>query len=127
MPDVESIYHDGKGVADWKIRAEVPFVGVFAQKFAVELAEDSAERIEWMPIKGETKNFLRYAVDFFETSTDVTLVNFTQMVEIRRHSAMELHLFAGVVGENFISGEMTKRITDMIRTFIRSAKVRIEG
>lgn len=126
MPDVESIYADGRGVTHWKIRAEVPLVGVFAQKFPVELAEDSADRIEWMPAAGESRNLLRYAADFFEKSAGVTLVNFTQMVELRRHSAMELHLLAGVAGETFISGEMTKRITQMIRTFVLRAKEKIE-
>ena len=108
------------------IRAEVPLVGSFTQKFAVQLAEDTEERIEWMPVSGETRNFLRYAADFFEKSADSTLVNFTQMIEIRRRSATELHLFAGVVGESFISGEMTKRVSKIIRTFVQRAKEKLE-
>lgn len=126
MPEIESIYTDAKGVTHWKIRAEVPLVGVFSQKFAVELAENTDERIEWSPIAGETKNFLRYAADFWEKSANSTLVNFTQMVELRRKSASELHLFAGVAGENFISSEMTKRISKMIKIFVQKAKERME-
>jgi uncharacterized membrane protein len=126
MPDIESVHCDHKGVAHWRIRAEVPFVGVFAQKFAVELAEESEERIEWMPVAGEERNFLRYAADFLEKESRITMVNFTQMVELRRRSATELHLFAGVVGESFISGEMTKRVAQMIRGFVVGAKEKIE-
>ncbi|MBS1792667.1 MAG: hypothetical protein JSS81_02365 [Acidobacteria bacterium] len=127
MPEVESIHQDAKGIAHWKIRTEVPLVGTFSQKFAVELAEHTEERIEWLPIVGEKFNFLRYAADFFEKSTSSTLVNFTQMVELRRHSAKELHLLAGVAGEQFISGEMTKRIGGMIRVFVNKAKEKLEG
>lgn len=126
MPDIESVHRDHKGIAHWKIRAEVPFVGVFAQKFACELAEETDERIEWMPVAGEERNFLRYAADFLEKENCVTMVNFTQMVELRRRSAAELHLFAGVVGESFISGEMTKRVAQMIRSFVEGAKAKIE-
>ena len=126
MPEIESIHTDAKGITYWKIRAEVPLVGVFSQKFAVELAEDSEERLEWLPAAGETSNFLRYAADFFEKSASSTMVNFTQMVEMRRHSARELHLLAGVAGEHFISGEMTKRIARMINIFVNKAKERLE-
>ena len=126
MPDVETIQKDAKGNLLWKIRTEVPLVGSFTQKFAVQLAEDTEERIEWMPVSGETQNFLRYAADFFEKSADSTLVNFTQMIELRRRSATELHLFAGVVGESFISGEMTKRVAKIIRTFVQRAKEKLE-
>lgn len=126
MPDIETIHRDAKGIVHWKIRAEVPLVGIFSQKFAVELAEYSDERVEWMPVAGETRNLLRYAADFFEKSSNITLVNFTQMVEIRRQSAKELHLFAGVAGETFISGEMTKRVAKMIRTFVLRAKEKME-
>jgi carbon monoxide dehydrogenase subunit G len=126
MPEIEGIHTDAKGITHWKIRAEVPFVGVFSQKFAVVLAENSEERIEWSPVEGETKNFLRYAADFWEKSANLTLVNFTQMVELRRKSASELHLFAGVAGETFISSEMSKRISKMIKIFVQKAKERME-
>lgn len=126
MPEVESIHTDAKGVTHWKIRAEIPFAGVMMQKFAVQLAENSEERIEWQPIAGETKNLLRYAADFFEKSATTTLVNFTQMVELRRHSPRELHILAGVAGESIISSEMTKRIARMLKTFVQRAKERLE-
>lgn len=70
---------------------------------------------------------MRYAADFFEKNADTTLVNFTQMVELRRRSATEFHLLAGLAGETFISGEMTKRIGRMIRTFVLRAKEKLEN
>lgn len=126
MPGVHAIHTDAKGVAHWKIEAEIQYVGSIAQKFAVELAENSDERIEWFPLRAETQNFLRYSAEFIEKTRDVTLVHFTQMVELRRKSARDLHMLAGLAGETLISTEMTKKITDMIRTFIGRAKERLE-
>ncbi len=126
MPEVESIHTDAKGVTHWKIRADIPFAGVMMQRFAVQLAENSEDRIEWSPIEGETKNLMRYAADFFEKSANITLVNFTQMVELRRNSARELHILAGVAGEAIISHEMTKRISRMLGTFVQKAKEKLE-
>jgi len=126
MPGISQIHMDASGVAHWKIQAEIPFVGKMLQKFDVELAEDSEDRIEWSPVKAETGNFLRYSADFLEKAKDLTVVHFSQMVELRRKSARDLHYLAGLAGESLISNEMTKRITEMIKVFIDRAKERLE-
>ncbi|MEO6050227.1 MAG: hypothetical protein ABIP78_02710 [Pyrinomonadaceae bacterium] len=126
MPGIAQIHTDAKGVAHWKIQAEIPFVGQMLQKFAVELAENTPERIEWSPVRVETENFLRYLADFLEKAKNVTLVHFAQMVELRRKSARDLHFLAGLAGESLISSEMSKRIAEMIKVFIERAKEKLE-
>ncbi len=96
------------------------------QKFSVELAEDTPDRIEWSPVRTEAENFLRYSADFLEKAKNLTMVHFSQAVEIRRKSARDLHFLAGLAGETLISCEMTKRITEMIGIFIEKAKDRLE-
>lgn len=126
MPGVQQIHTDAKGVAHWKVQTEIPLVGQILQKFALELSEDSDERVEWTPIRTEAENFLRYSADFLEQAKNVTIVHFSQMVELRRKSARDLHYLAGLAGESIISNEMTKRITEMIKVFIDRAKERLE-
>lgn len=126
MPGIASIHTDAKGVAHWKIQAEIPVVGQMVQKFAVELAENTEERIEWFPVARETQNFLRFSADFLEKAKNQTIVHFSQMVELRRKSARDLHMLAGLAGETIISNEMTKKITEMIKVFINRAKERLE-
>jgi carbon monoxide dehydrogenase subunit G len=126
MPGIASIHTDAKGVAYWKIQAEIPLVGQMMEKFAVVLAENSDDRIEWFPLAAETQNFLRYSADFLAKARDVTVIHFSQMVELRRRSARELHLLAGLAGESLISSEMKKKIREMISVFILKAKERLE-
>ncbi len=126
MPGIQQIHTDANGVAHWRIQAEIPFVGQMLQNFAVELVENTDERIEWMPAKTEAENFLRYSADFIEKAKDVTLVHFSQAVELRRKKAGDLHSLAWLAGETLISSEMTKRITEMIKVFIERAKERLE-
>ncbi len=126
MPGVASIHTDSKGVAHWKITAEIPIVGQMMQKFAVELAERSEERIEWFPIRTETQNFLRFSAEFIEKAKNLTQLQFSQVVELRRKSARDLHMLAGLAGETLISNEMSKKITEMIKVFIERAKERLE-
>lgn len=127
MPGIAAIHTDAKGVAHWKIEAEIPIVGKMIQKFAVELAEKTEERIEWFPVAKETQNFLRFSAEFLEKARDTTLIHFSQMVELRRRSARELHMLAGLAGESVISTEMSKKITEMIKVFIQRAKDRLES
>lgn len=127
MPGIESIHTDGKNLTHWKIRADIPVIGEMKQSFTVELSEKNEDRIEWSPAAGEKQNFLRYAVDFVEKSANLTLVQFSQTVEMRRNSARDLHLLAGLAGESIISGEMSKRVAEMIKTFVRRARERLES
>ena len=126
MPGILQIHTDAKGVAHWKVQAEIPLVGSMLQNFAVQLAEDTAERIEWSPVRSEAENFLRYSAEFFEKAKNLTIVRFSQAVEIRRKKASELHSLAWLAGESLISNEMTKRITEMIKVFVDRAKERLE-
>jgi hypothetical protein len=56
----------------------------------------------------------------------VTVIQFSQMVELRRKSARELHLLAGLAGESLISSELSKKVQEMISIFIQRAKERLE-
>lgn len=127
MPGVDQIHIDAKGVAHWRVNTQIPVVGQILQKFVLELGESSEERIEWQPMRTEAENFLRYSADFLEKAKNVTLVHFSQVVELRRKSARDLHILAGLAGESLISNEMTKRVTEMIRVFIDRAKERLEN
>lgn len=126
MPGVEQVYIDAGGIAHWRVQTEVPVVGHILQKFALELADESEDRIEWIPLRTEAENFLRYSADFLEKAKDVTLVHFSQAVELRRKKAGDLHAMAWLAGESLISSEMTKSITKMIKTFIDRAKDKLE-
>ena len=126
MPGIAGIRTDAKGVAHWKIQAEIPMVGQMMQKFAVELAENSEERVEWFPLREETQNFLRYSADFLSKARDVTVIQFSQVVELRRKSARELHILAGLAGEGLISSELSKKVQEMIKIFVQRAKERLE-
>ena len=48
------------------------------------------------------------------------------MVELRRKSARELHMLAGLAGESLISSELSKKVQEMIKVFIQRAKERLE-
>lgn len=126
MPSIESIHTDGSGVTYWKIRVDVPFIGSFKQKFAVQLAEENEDRIEWIPAAGEKQNLLRYSAEFMPQSEHSTLVQFSQNAELRRDAARDLHPLAGLAGEAVISGEMNKGIAQMVRSFVRKAKEKLE-
>lgn len=126
MPNVESIHEDAKGITHWKIRADIPFVGSMHQKFLVEEVKDQEERVEYRPAPGEEKNLMKYSADFIEVEDNLTTVRFSQTLELRRNSAMELHFLAGLAGESIISSEMQRRIEEMVKDFIEHVRETLE-
>lgn len=126
MPNVEGIHTSGGDTARWSIRAEIPLIGSMQQSFNVELAENTAERIEWIPKSGEKQNLLRYSADFVEKNGNITLVRFAQNVELRRNKARELHLLAGLAGEGPVSQGMQWEVAGMIKKFVQKAKDKLE-
>lgn len=126
MPNVESIHTDGRGITRWTIRDDIPLIGSMKQTFPVALTENSLDRIEWTPVAGEKQNLLRYSADFVKKDDNLTLVQISQGVEIRRNSARELHPLAPLAGEKAVSLGMQRRVTEMIKTFMRKSKERLE-
>ena len=126
MPNVESIHTNAQGITQWTIKADIPLIGAMRQSFAVELTENSPERIEWTPAASETQNYLRYGADFLETENGVTQVKIEQIVELRRKSARQLHLLAGLAGEAPISRGMQAEVAGMIKNFMQRAKEKLE-
>jgi carbon monoxide dehydrogenase subunit G len=126
MPNVESINLDGSDAARWTIRAEIPFIGAMSQSFNVEVAENTDERIEWIPKNGETENLLRYAAEFIEKSAEKTMVQFSQMVELRRNKAKDFHFLAGLAGEKRVSQGMQAEVAGMLKKFVAKTKEKLE-
>lgn len=127
MPGVESIRKEASGIIRWTVRTDVPLLGAMRAAFAVQQTDDSPERIEWSPAPTENENYLRYAADFEQRSATSTLVRIVQRVEMRRRQARDLHLLAGLAGESRISAEMQKRVTEMVKTFLQRARLKLES
>ncbi len=127
MPGIESIQTDNNNAAHLKIRADVPLVGSFIEKFSVTERENTDERVEWSSVDGEKYNLMRYAADFMPRGEDKTLIRFSQNIQLRRNSARDLHLLAGLAGENLISREMSRQIGEMLKTFVQKARQRLES
>lgn len=126
MPGIEGIRKESGGIARWLVRAEVPVIGSVQASFAVRKTEDRPERLEWSPAGTEKKNYLRYAAAF-EVRGHNVLIKVSQHVELRRSHARELHRLAALIGEGPISSEMQKRVSEMIKTFLERARVKLEG
>ena len=125
MPGVERITADAAGVARWLIRTEVPVVGAIRQAFSVFQSANEPARIEWSPAAGESKNFLRYSATFEERGA-TTRIRIEQRIELRRQSARELHTLASLVGEGRLSAALQKRVTEMLQSFLKRARARLE-
>jgi uncharacterized membrane protein len=127
MPGVESISKEAEDVMRWTVCVDVTLGGKMRGHFRIAQKDDSPLRIEWGPAIDERKNLLRYAASFEELAPSRTLVRVALRVELRRTSATELHLMAGLIGERRISAGMQERVALMMKTFLKHARAHLEG
>jgi carbon monoxide dehydrogenase subunit G len=127
MPNVESIHADARGVTRWAISVDIPVVGHVRQSFPVEQEETPPDELEWRPAAGEKENLLRYMAHLTGKKPDVTILQISQKVELRRAKAKDLHTLAAIAGEKLISKEMNKRVGEMITEFLNRAKAKLES
>lgn len=127
MPNIESVHIDANDIMHWKIRVAVPLVGSFIEKFKVSEVSNDEERVEWKPTPGEKFNLMSFSTEFLSKGENRTMVQFSQIIEMRRNSAAELHFLAGLAGESVISAEMNRRISEMLDGFIQKAKEILEN
>ncbi|MBX5478340.1 MAG: hypothetical protein IRZ19_04620 [Pyrinomonas methylaliphatogenes] len=125
MPNVQEIVVNADGTRRWLIQAEVPWLGRMSMGFKVRRVEDEECLIEWVPVIGEQRNLLRYALAF-ERKGGRTSVRIVQQIELRRARASELHRLAGVLGADRISAEMQSRLREIMETFLRRARERLD-
>ena len=126
MPNIERIHVDADDVMHWKIRVAVPLVGSFTEVFKVSEVSNDEERVDWKPTSGEKNNLMSFSTEFLSKGKNKTLVQFSQIIEMRRRSASDLHFLAGFAGESVISTEMTRRITEMLDGFIQKTREILE-
>jgi carbon monoxide dehydrogenase subunit G len=126
MPGVARAYKDASGIGHLTIEAAIPLVGKITQQFTIEPAEESEDRIEWIPKRGEAQNLLRYSADFLPGGEGTT-VQFAQAVELRRNKARDLHFLAGMAGESLLSSKTSEEYVKMVKQFIQKARARLEG
>jgi hypothetical protein len=127
MPGVESIREEAGGVVCWSVCVSVGLVGKMRGQFRIKQTDNRPSRLEWEPAIDEQKNLLRYAVSFEERAPSRTFVRVAERVELRRLSATELHLMAGLVGERRINEGMQERVTSMMKTYLERARLQLEG
>ena len=88
------------------------------------MAESTEDRVEWA--RSPPRSKIIYATaDFLEKAENLTIVKFAQGVELRRNHPGNC-IFWRVSPRGFITKELSRRVTEMIRIFIRKAKEKLE-
>jgi len=125
LAGVEAIRHETGGIARWTIATETP-VGHVRFSFPVRETSPHAEVIEWSPAPNERENLLRYSVRLKE-SNQLTVVDVSHQVELRRKRAWELHPGVGLMTEARLSNALQRRINEAIEDFLQRVKERLES
>lgn len=121
---VEGVHRE-PGLARWTIATETP-VGRIRFSFPVRDTSPNPHMIEWTPARNETQNLLRYSLKF-KNGKDVTLVDISQQVELRRKRAWDLHPGVALMSEARLNSALQRRINAAIEDFLVRVKEKLES
>ncbi len=122
LDNVSDVHRTSKGQYTWSIRAQIPMVGAYSQDFLVREAEMSENLIEWIPASGESENLLRVTTELRKDDDNETEVKFGLIIELRRRTAMSLHMLAGLAGDKTIGEELGKEIASILEQFSKNVR-----
>ena len=121
---IEGIHRE-PGLARWTIATDTP-VGRIRFSFPVRETSPNLNTIEWSPALNETQNLLRYSLKF-SNSENITQVDISQQVELRRKRAWELHPGVAFMSEARLNSALQRRINAAIEDFLVRVKEKLEG
>jgi len=121
---VEGIHRE-PGLARWTIATDTP-VGRIRFSFPVRETSSNPNTIEWVPAINETQNLLRYSLKF-SNSNELTHVDISQQVELRRKRAWDLHPAVALMSEARLNSALQRRISAAIEDFLVRAQERLEN
>jgi len=120
---VEGIHRE-PGLARWTIATDTP-VGRIRFSFPVRETSPNPNTIEWVPAINETQNLLRYSLKF-SNSNELTHVDISQQVELRRKRAWDLHPGVALMSEARLNSALQRRINAAIEDFLARVKEKLE-
>lgn len=119
MPGVKTVSDKGDGRYEWKFSIDVPFAPPLALSILTRLVKQGNEiSFQTADSEGDT---MACAMTLTETRNAKTEVRMKLAIKVRRKSGREIHPLAPVMGERFISEQMTQTMKSMAAAFLRSS------
>jgi hypothetical protein len=127
MPGVVEIRTEGERGYLYRTEREIPFSGMSRQDFPITRMPTHDGAVLYRTPDPQAQNWMSYRLKPSSGGEGRTRVDVRLRVRLVRDSGTEIHLFAPVLGESFISEQMEKDIRTMLEEFAGRAVRELEA
>ncbi|MBC8043932.1 MAG: SRPBCC family protein [Rhizobacter sp.] len=119
MPGVKAVSDKGDGRYEWKFSIDIPFAPPLVLSILTRLVkQDNEISFQTADSEGDT---MACAMTLTETRNAKTEVRMKLSIKVRRKSGRDIHPLAPVMGERFVSEQMTQKMQSMANAFLKSS------
>ncbi|HEY3252261.1 MAG TPA: hypothetical protein VGK25_14220 [Ignavibacteria bacterium] len=120
FPNIVSVKALNETDSEWIYRIEAPLASPYNVAFILENKSSSADTLLFES-KEKTNDYLYCNAVLSQISDTRTKVNFQFKISMTREKASDIHIFAGILGEKFLSKKMKERLENDLEEFISKA------
>lgn len=117
MPGVTEIRDLPEGEFLYRTERSMPFAGVVRTDFRIRRDEWTDSSVVFRTPSAEEANYMILALRFATEPGRGTVLHARLRVRLMRDDGAEIHPFAPLLGEAFISGQMERDLSETLRMF----------
>jgi hypothetical protein len=118
MPGVVEVSSQGADRYLYRTEKHVPLAGALRTDFLIEKSADTDSVTMYRSVDDADHNYMACRVVIRPLDTDLTSISIFLRVRLRRENPSEIHWLAPLLGEEFISRQMTDDLVSMLDEFV---------
>lgn len=125
MPGVVAVRANGDGTYLYQTEKDIPLSAPMRTDFLIRKETSGDSLTVYASVDPDAMNYMRCSVRIAPVDSGSTSIRIQLQVRLSRENASEVHWLAPVLGESFISNQMTKDMQDMLREFVAGSNAEL--
>ena len=121
MPGVVSVTPLGEERYVYLTEKDLPLAGTMRTEFRIEKITEGDSTTVYRSVDSTAENYMYTRVVITPTSPSASRMRILVQLRLSRENASEVHWMAPLMGEEFISYQMTKDLQSMLETFVEQS------
>ena len=127
MPGVVGVTPRGDNQYLYQTEKQIPLAGALATDFLIQKHADSDSVTSYRSVDAADNNYMACRVVIRPVEAERTSITISLRVRLRRENASEIHWLAPILGEEFISRQMTEDLVAMLDEFVERSNNELYG
>jgi hypothetical protein len=119
FPDMVNVKQTGDEESEWTYNVEYPLASAWNITFD-QVRTDDSDSLIIFESKSSDRNYLYCEANLTSLSQNRTMLRINIKVKLTREKASDIHILAGILGEDFINSKMKNKLDGDLKIFIEN-------